>query len=76
LMVSEDSSAVVIYDDGCRQKYKKPGVYEISATCVLPIILSSGPSKGLVVAGIFVTGGAIAAAIDHSGNNNPPPVSR
>lgn len=71
LMVAEESSATVIYDDGCRQKYDDPGVYEISATCVLPIV-AGGSAKGWIIAGVIT--GVVIYAIDD--NNRPRPVSR
>ena len=80
LMVSEGSSATVVYNDGCNQKYTKPGVYEISSTCVLPIALGSGGvglSAGLIAAAAVVGGGLIATAIaDNHGSDSRPPVSR
>lgn len=76
LMVSEESSATVIYDDGCDQKYEKPGVYEISETCVLPIALASGGvSKGWIIAG-SVVGAAILVATYDDDDDSRPPVSR
>lgn len=62
LMVSKESAATVVYDDGCKQTYSKPGVYEISAECVLPppvAVASAGPSKVLIAGAIVV--GAYAA---------------
>ncbi|HET9032245.1 MAG TPA: hypothetical protein VFN25_04995 [Dokdonella sp.] len=81
LMVSNESSATVVYDNGCRQKYDDPGIYEISATCVLPYLASgssSGVTKGWIVAGVLLGGAAVAAVIDHNGEGTsaPPPVSR
>ena len=78
LMVSEESSATVVYDDGCDQKYDKPGVYEISATCALPVALvsSGGVSKGWVAAGVLV-GAALGTALHNDCNcRRCPPVSR
>lgn len=78
LMVSEDSSATVVYDNGCDQKYDKPGVYEISRSCVPALVLGSGGvSKGWIVAGVIV-GTAVLVSIIDDGNDNdsPPPVSR
>lgn len=72
LMVSEDSSATVIYDDGCKKKYDKPGVYEISANCVTPVVLGGG-----ALIGILVAGSVVAIAIDPGDDEiAPPPVSR
>lgn len=76
LMVSEESSATVVYDDGCKQKYDKPGVYEISATCVLPIALSSGPSKGLIIGGVILGSAAVYAIIDNNRDDDRRPISR
>ncbi len=76
LMVSEESSATVVYDDGCKQKYDDPGIYEISATCVLPIVMGGGPSKALIIGGIIVGSAAIYAIVDNNGDDDRPPVSR
>jgi hypothetical protein len=56
LMVSKESAATVVYDDGCKQKYDKPGVYDISVTCALPppAVAGGGASKTLIVAGAVV----------------------
>lgn len=75
LMVSEESSATVVYDNGCDKKYDKPGVYEISSTCVLPYLVG-GASKGLVTAGVLVGGAIIAAVIADNNRDSRPPVSR
>lgn len=75
LMVSEESSATVVYDDGCDQKYEKPGVYEISGTCVLPFLASGGSAKGWIVAGVI--GAAILVyTLDDDDDDRRPPVSR
>lgn len=74
LMVSEQSVATVIYNDGCRQKYDKPGIYVIGDNCVPPVAWFSGdsaiPTTGLVIAGA-VAGGVIGYNLHHC-----PPVSR
>jgi hypothetical protein len=82
LMVSKESSATVIYDDGCEQKYDEPGIYEILQTCALPaapvaVASSGGPSKALIVGGVLLGGAALYAIIDNYNNNNNdrPPVS-
>jgi hypothetical protein len=56
LMVSKESSATVIYDDGCEKKYTDPGVYDISAECVLPpvAVASSGAPTALKVGAVIV----------------------
>jgi hypothetical protein len=79
LMVSEESAARVVYDDGCEQKYDKPGVYEISATCVLPVAFvgGGGPSTALLVGGSLVSGAVLGAVIQNNRQNcRCPPVSR
>ncbi len=81
LMVSKESSATVIYDDGCKQRYDEPGIYEISQTCVLPVAAAAsggGPSKGLIIGGVLLGGAAIYAYIDHNNDDDDdrPPVSR
>lgn len=76
LMVSEESAATVVYDDGCEQKYDKAGVYEISATCVLPVALvGGGPSNALLISGAVVGGAILGALIEHN-RHHCPPISR
>ncbi len=76
LMVSEESAATVVYNDGCKQKYEKPGVYEIPATCVLPVAVAGGSSRGWIIGGAILGGAALYAIIDSRGNDNRSPVSR
>ncbi len=77
LMVSKESSATVVYDDGCEQKYDQPGIYEISENCVLPVAaVGGGPSKALIVGGILLGGAALYAIIDDYNDRDRPPVSR
>jgi hypothetical protein len=76
LMVSKESAATVVYDDGCEQKYDKPGIYEISATCALPVVLGGGgSSNALLITGSVLGGAALGALIEHY-NHDCPPVSR
>ena len=77
LMVSEESSATVVYDDGCKQKYDEPGVYEISATCVLPILWTAGATKGWMISGAIVGAAILLSTVDDgNGPDTRPPVSR
>jgi len=75
LMVSEESAATVVYDDGCDQKYDKPGVYEISSTCVLPVVMS-GSAKGWIIAGAVIGTAVLVSVIDDDDDDSRPPVSR
>ncbi len=77
LMVSENSSATVIYSDGCRETYDKPGVYQIDATCTPTVASSSdGMSPGMMSA--VGVGGVLLAAylVDNNKDDDTPPVSR
>jgi imidazole glycerol phosphate synthase subunit HisF len=79
LMVSKESAATVVYDDGCKQTYDKPGIYKIAETCVLPAAVAggSGPSKALIAGGILLGGDAVAAIIDHyNDDGDDTPISR
>ncbi len=81
LMVSEGSSATVVYDDGCKQVYDKPGIYAISENCSLPVALVAAPeTAGWVLAATVVGGGLIALAIAENHDNDDgdarQPVSR
>jgi hypothetical protein len=83
LMVSQNSSATVVYNDGCRQTYSNPGVYTISATCVAGAVTSikppntgtlAAPSRpmGVFVAAAIVTGAGVAEIIDKDRPHAPP----
>jgi hypothetical protein len=77
LMVSKESAATVIYDDGCKQKFEDPGIYEISQTCVLPVAASGGGvSKGWIIAGVLLGGYGVYEIVDNNNNDNGPPISR
>lgn len=78
LMVSQESSATVIYDDGCKRKYADPGIYDISPTCALPVAAASGGgSKGVIVAAAIFSTVALYEIYDHfQDNDNGPPISR
>lgn len=73
LMVSEDSSATVVYDNGCDRKYDEPGIYEISSSCVLPFLLGSSALQTSVA---VVAGGVISQLITRDDGDCRPPVSR
>ena len=82
LMVSKESAATVVYDDGCRQKFDKPGVYPISSTCALPppAVAASGGGgvpKTLIVAGAVVAAYAGYEIYDRlNDDDDQPPASR
>lgn len=82
LLVSKDSIATVIYNDGCEQKYDKPGIYKIAPSCKRAAAIFStggGPhfwTTGQVMAAGF-GGGLLGALIDRQFCNcKCPPVSR
>lgn len=82
LMVSQNSSATVVYTDGCQQTYDKPGVYTISATCAPGAVaqikppttgtLTSPRPIGVWVAAAAVTGVGVAAITSESRKHCPP----
>ncbi|SFN31936.1 hypothetical protein [Dokdonella immobilis] len=82
LMVSKESAATVIYDDGCKQTYDKPGVYPINETCVLPpppvaaAGSSAGAPKWLIGTGVAIGLYAIVDSLNDNDNNDQLPVSR
>lgn len=77
LMVSEDSSATVVYDDGCRETYDKPGVYELDATCTPALVSSSGGMSPGLTAAVGAAGVGLAAyLVDRNNDDETPPVSR
>jgi hypothetical protein len=82
VMVSKESAATVIYDDGCRQKYDKPGIYSINETCVLPppavaaTASKAGAPMWLVGTGVAIGLYAIVDSFNDNDNNDQLPVSR
>lgn len=85
LMVSKNSSATVVYSDGCQQTYSNPGVYTVSATCLAGAVTNiKPPNTGTLTApsrpiGVFVAAAAITgvgvAAIAGESRKHCPPVS-
>lgn len=75
MMVAKDSIATVIYNDGCEQKYDKPGVYKIDPGCKRAAALWGGGSTTTVLAAVggAVVGGLVA---DQFCDCHCPPVSR
>lgn len=82
VMVSKESAATVIYDDGCRQKYDKPGIYDVSETCVLPppAVAAAGGGAGapklLIGAGVAIGLYAIVDSLNDDNDDDQQPVSR
>jgi hypothetical protein len=84
LMVSKESAATVIYDDGCKQKYDKPGIYPINETCALPppavaaasSSAGAGAPKWLIGTGLAIGLYAIVDSFNDNDNNDQQPVSR
>lgn len=81
LMVSKNSSATVVYNDGCRQTYDKQGVYTISATCAPGAVAQIKPPTtgtlstrpiGVMVAAAVVTAAGVAAIASDNRTKCPP----
>lgn len=82
LLVSIDSVATVVYNDGCEQKYDKPGVYKIQPNCkrAAAMLASGGAPQtwttGKVI-GVGIGAAVLGAAIEKQlCDCNAPPVSR
>jgi hypothetical protein len=80
LMVSNESAATVVYDDGCKQKFEKPGIYDISEKCVLPaapvaVASSGGVSKAWIIGGALLIGYGAYEIIDNNNDDNNSPIS-
>lgn len=81
VMVSKESAATVIYDDGCKQKYDKPGIYPVGETCVLPpppvaaTASKAGAPMWLVGTGVAIGLYAIVDSFNDD-DNDQQPVSR
>jgi len=74
LMVSKESAATVVYDDGCKQTYDKPGIYKIEQNCVRPAAVVAGASGPPTAVLVVLGGAAVAAIIDrynHDDDNTP-----
>ena len=73
LMVAENSTATLTYDDDCTREYSAPGVYVIEATCVKAAAMAvdwAGAAK--IVGGVAVG----AALLNNIEDIEAPPVSR
>lgn len=76
LMVASQSSATIIYNDGCKQTYDKAGVYKIDPGCKRAAALTSSSKTPLIV-GSVIAGAAVGAIIEkHFCHCHCPPVSR
>ena len=74
LMVTQDSSATVVFNDHCKRTYDTPGVYEIDADCKAVVWFN-----GAGVAAAIVAGGFATYTIVHNITNTEepqPPISR
>ena len=74
LMVSENSSATVVYGNDCKREYTAPGVYVIDATCVKAAATGGTDWVGAakIVGGVAVG----AALLNGMEQTDAPPVSR
>ncbi len=78
LMVTSDSSATVIYTDGCQQTFSKPGIYSVAETCRIAAASWDSTNITAAQAGVWVATGAVvvAAVTAQSGSSRKvPPVS-
>ena len=73
-MVSENSSATVVYGNDCKREYTAPGVYVIDATCVKAAATGGTDWVGAakIVGGVAVG----AALLNGMEQTDAPPVSR
>lgn len=77
LMVSKDSIATVIYNDGCEQKYDKAGIYKIQPDCKrAAALLSNGSGWTTGQVALAFAGGAVLGAVVEDRRHKCPPVSR
>lgn len=74
LMVGENSSATLVYDNKCQMTFSNPGIYTINQVC------HPGTPMATDWAGLWTIAGGVAvgAAILHQGTNDngPPAASR
>lgn len=73
LMVGENATATVIYDNDCKREYNAPGVYVIDATCVKAAALGTDWVGAAKVAGGVAVGAALLNSMEQT---DGPPVSR
>lgn len=73
LMVSNDSKAKVVWDDGCEQTYDRPGVYTIDRNCKAAAAADWRVTPPLAIAAVLIGGGVAAAIINDRGHKDPPP---
>ncbi|UWX04057.1 hypothetical protein H1235_00665 [Pseudoxanthomonas sp. NC8] len=73
LMLTEGSSAVVRYGNGCSLSFTKPGVYTVPATCAVPSNSTDWASAGLIAGGVAVVAAGLNSMAD---DGESPPESR
>jgi hypothetical protein len=73
IMVSKDSAVSVVYSDGCKQSYTKPGVYPIVAQCKPAASVGNageGWNAAAVAIGVAGAGGVIGGLLSNSHCNS------
>jgi hypothetical protein len=71
IMVTQDASATVVFNDHCKRTYDEPGVYKIDADCKI-VAWWGGGTAALIVAGAV----GVGVIANNIGNDNNPPISR
>jgi hypothetical protein len=70
VMVTQGSSATIVYSEHCKRTFDTPGVYTVDPDCKKAVAWFNGTTAAI---GAAVVAGVIIA---NRGHHKPPPISR
>ncbi len=77
VMVTEKSSALVRYSDGCVRQYSVPGVYVVEGDCKKTVAADDDMTNWTMVSAVAIGAGVVAATVSGGSDDDEDiPVSR